>query len=122
MTASKLTMSGLTYDGNVDLPTKSGTLTVMEFSMDSSTSTPFELDVTAGGVTSKTKSSSLTVSGNVKFYATEIKGNVLGVLPADYTPTNPPPLVPSELFFTDVTIGLANVVCDKLTAASLSVN
>jgi len=122
MTADTLTMTGLTYDGNIDLPTKNGTITVMQFSMDSSTSTPFELDVTTKGITSKTKSSKLTVSGHVKFYATEIKGNVLGLLPADYTPTNPPPIVPPELFFTNVTIGLVNVVCDTLTADGLTVD
>ncbi len=122
MTAGTLTMTGLSYDGNVDLPTKNGTITVMQFSMDSSTSTPFELDVTMSGHTTRTKSSSLTVSGNVKFYATEIKGNVLGVLPADYTPDNPPPIVPPVLFFTDVTIGLENVVCDKLTGDNLTIN
>jgi hypothetical protein len=122
MTADTLTMTGLTYDGNVDLPTKSGTITVMQFSMDSSTSTPFELDVTTKGITSRTKSTKLTVSGNVKFYATEIKGNVLGVLPADYTPDNPPPIVPPVLFFTNVTIGLESVVCNTLTADSLTIN
>ncbi len=122
MTAGTLTMTGLSYDGNVDLPTKNGTIEVMQFSMDSSTSTPFELDVTTNGKTMQTKSSSLTVSGNVKFYATEIKGNVLGILPADYTPDNPPPIVPPLLFFTNVTIGLEEVVCDKLTAPDLKIN
>jgi Family of unknown function (DUF6114) len=120
-TASTLTMTGLSYDGNVDLPTKSGTIKVMQFSMDSSTSTPFELDVTTKGQVTRIKSSSLTVSGNVKFYTTEIKGNVLGVLPQDYTPDNPPPVTPPLLFFTDVTIGLVDVVCDKLTAKDLSI-
>ena len=119
---SLLTMTGLSYNGNVDLPTKSGTIKVMEFSMDSSTSTPFELDVTTHGSLMRIKSSKLTVSDNVKFYATEIKGNVLGVLPADYTPDNPPPLVPPLLFFTDVTIGLVDVQCGTLTADNMTVS
>jgi hypothetical protein len=121
-TASLLTMSGLSYDGNVALPTKSGTITVMQFSMDSSTSTPFQLVVTTRGNVMKINSSKLTVSHNVKFYTTEIKGNALGVLPVDYTPANPPPVTPPVLFFTDVTIGLVDVQCDSLTASNLTIS
>lgn len=120
MTVDLLTMTGLSYDGNVELPTKDGTIEVMQFSMDSSTSTPFQLDADEGSSSIRTESSKLTVSGHVKFYATEIKGNVLGVLPADYTPSAPPPITPSLLFFTNVTIGLAFVTCDTLTADKLT--
>jgi len=118
-TTKLLTMTGLSYVGNVSLPTHGGTISVMKFTMDSSTSTPFQLDVTTHGNLMRTRSSKLTVSGNVSFYTTEIKGNALGILPVDYTPSNPPPLTPPLMFFTDVTIGLVDVQCDTLTAADL---
>jgi hypothetical protein len=121
-TTALLTMTGVSYVGNVNLPTAGGTISVMEFTMDSSTSKPFELDITLKGHLTKVKSSTLTVSGHVTFYATEIKGNALGILPQDYTPGNPPPLVPPDVFFTDVTIGLVDVQCDALQADGFSVS
>jgi hypothetical protein len=117
-TAGLLTMTNVSYVGNVALPTADGTIEAMEFTMDSSTSTPFELDITTKGQVTKVKTSKLTVSGHVVFYTTEIKGNVLGILPQDYTPSSPPPLVPPDIFFTDVTIHLIDVQCDSLTTAS----
>jgi hypothetical protein len=57
----------------------------------------------------------------VKFYTSEIKGNLDGTLPVDFTTQNPPPPVPSEVSFTDVTIGLVYVQCDTLTAAKLGI-
>jgi hypothetical protein len=122
MKTATLTMTGLSYDGTVDLPTKSGSITVMQFSMDSSTSTPFEMDVTTKGNVMVLKSSKLTVSGHMTFYSTELKGNLLGLVPVDFTPANPPPLTIPDLFFTDATIGLENVVCDTLTSPALTIS
>ncbi len=114
-------MYGLSFDGIVDLPTRSGTMRVMQFSMDSSTSTPFELQPLTDTGEIDIKSSKLTVSSNVKFYCTEIKGDLLDVLPVDYTVDSPPPLVTSDLYFTNVTIELAFVYADKLTANNLDI-
>lgn len=93
----------------------------LQFSMDSSTSTPFELQPVSSNGNIDINSSKLTVSSNVKFYCTEIKGNLLGALPVDYTVDSPPPLVLSDLYFTDVTIQLAFVYADSLTAANLDI-
>lgn len=120
-TAATLSMSGLSYDGIVDLPTKTGTIAALQFSMDSSTSASFELRPAVDGHTISLKSSKLTVSGHVRFYTTEIKGNLLGVLPVDFTVASPPPLVVPDLFFTDATVSLVFVTCDTLTADNLSI-
>jgi len=117
--AATLSMSGLSYDGNVELPTANGTILAMQFSMTSSTATPFELDVPVGDHQIVITSSSLTVSGDVKFYATEIKGNLDGTVPIDFTPSAPPPLTVPDLFFTDATVSLAFVSSTTLTAANL---
>jgi hypothetical protein len=94
---------------------------VLQFSMDSSTSTPFELQPASSNGKLDLTSSKLTVSSNVKFYCTEIKGNLLGTLPVDFTVDAPPPLVVPELFFTNVTIQLAFVYADTLTADNLNI-
>lgn len=120
LTADRLDMTGLSYDGLVELPTASGTIEAMQFSMDSSTSTPFKLVVTVGTHTVVTTSTSLTVSGHVTFYAAEIKGNLLGTLPVDFTPQSPPPAVTPDLFFTDATVSLVDVISDSLTATKFS--
>jgi hypothetical protein len=119
--AALLTQSGLSYDGIVDLPTHSGTIRVLQFSMDSSASTPFELQVPGPlARTISLRSSKLTVSGHVRFFTTEIKGNLLGVAPVTFTPDSPPPLVLPELFFTSATVQLVFVQSDLLTAPNLN--
>jgi Family of unknown function (DUF6114) len=118
-----LTMTGLSYDGNVSLPTARGSIVAMQFSMSSTTSTPFELDVPVGDRQCISKSSRLTLTGNVKIFATEIKGNLAGVVPVDFTPDSPPPLVVPvpDLFFTDATLTLAFVQSDTLTADKFTI-
>jgi hypothetical protein len=120
--AALLTMHGLSYDGNVDLPTANGTIEAMKFSMTSSTSTPFELDVPVGDHSVVIKSSSLTVSGAVSFYTSEIKGNLGGTLAVDFTPSSPPPVTTPELFFTDAVISLVFVQSTTLTADNLTIS
>jgi Family of unknown function (DUF6114) len=120
---ARLSQTGLSYDGIVDLPTHTGTLRALQFSLRSSTSTPFELQVPVPGVgTLSLRSSKLTVSGQVRFYTTQIKGKLFGLLPVTFTPESPPPLVVPDLFFTDATVQLAFVHCDRLTAPTLRIN
>jgi hypothetical protein len=111
-----LAMTGLSYDGNVALPTATGSIVAMQFSMSSTTSTPFELDVTVGDHQCTFTSSELTLSGSVKIFATEVKGNAFGLVPVDFTPESPPPVVVPDMFFTDATLTLAFVQSSTLTA------
>ena len=71
---------GLSFDGIVDLPTQArAPIKALQFSMDSSTSTPFELQpVSSNGRRSTSRAASSPSPANVKFYCTEIKGNLLG--------------------------------------------
>ena len=116
-------MTDLSYDGNVSLPTARGSIFAMQFSMRSTTSTPFELDVPVGARQCTITSSQLTLTDNVKIFATEIKGNLAGTIPVDYTPDSPPPLVAPvpALFFTDATLTLAFAQSDTLTADKFSI-
>jgi hypothetical protein len=121
LTTARLDMTGLSYDGVVDLPTRDGTTRALQFSMDTATNTPFELDTTdsADGPTTAQVSSKLEISGNVKFFTSKLQGNLLGLLPVTFTPDSPPPLTIPVLFFTNVTIDLVYVHADTLTADNL---
>jgi hypothetical protein len=121
--ANVQTMTGLSYDGIVDLPTKTsngpGTIRVLKFSMRTSVSRPFELRTPGGPKNLLTKSSELTVAGNVAFYTNRFAGKVLGLIPQTYTPESPPLLIVPDVLFTDVEIQLVFVQADELRAPSL---
>jgi hypothetical protein len=121
-----LSQLSLSYDGVTELRTAHGTIRVLQFSMDSSTSTPFELRVPVGGHTLDYRTSQLTVSGHVRLYTSRLDGKLAG-LPQSYTPDTPPPLppgipVPVALVFTDVTLDLVLVHADVLTAPGLGIS
>jgi hypothetical protein len=124
MTTADLVMHNLAYSGI--RPVNDGAFNALWFTMDSSTSTPFELQPTVGSATIDIESSELTVSGNVQFYCSYISGDVAldGVstpVRLTFTPDAPPPLVPTELELTDVTIQLVYVQSDTLTAKDLTI-
>ena len=114
-------MDKLVFQGVVDLPTADGPITVLKFTMDSSVTDDFVLHTYGRGkspdidfITDK-----LTVKENVAFYASRFQGNLLGLLPVDYTPTNLPPPIPElpfPIWFTDPDIQLVWVNSDVLTA------
>jgi hypothetical protein len=120
MTGSKVSMSGLSFDGVVELPTRDGTVRVLQFSMASSITDDFLLRIPeANGTTTALRSSALTVSGNVKFYASRFQGKVFGLIDMTFTPDSPPPVTVSETFFTDPDIQLVFVDCQQLNASDL---
>jgi hypothetical protein len=81
---------------------------------------PFKLTIPEkDGHTTLIESDELITDGNVKFYTPSFKGKLFGIIPVTFTPEQPPPLTLPVLWFTDVTINLAFVRCDTLTADPL---
>jgi hypothetical protein len=89
LTAASLALTGFHYDGVVDLPTSTGTLRVLRFSMDEAISTGFTLDVTKAGHTFRTATSTLTLTGHVIFFCTSLAGSFPGGS-LIFTPDSPP--------------------------------
>jgi hypothetical protein len=124
MEVGSLTLYNSTYDGVVDMPTDGGgSYKALKFSMDKAVNKPFKLtiDEKAGNQTVIT-SKELTTTGTVKFYTSELKGKLFGLIPVTFTPDSPPPLTLPVLWFTDVTIQLAFVRCDTLTGDPLKID
>jgi hypothetical protein len=120
--AETMTMDSLVYDGVAELTKKDGSkVKVLAFSMKNSVSTPFELRTPGAPKLLLTKSSKLTVEGNVKFYTSKFSANVLGIIPLTFTPSFPPPPIPLPGYYTDCNIELVYVQSDVLTAPGLSI-
>jgi hypothetical protein len=122
----------LTFDGVTALPTATGSIPVLEFSMQSSESTPFELRVPVNDRILDYRSTDLKVSGTVRFYTSRLRGTlqVLGLplVPVDLTPGDPVSLLElsvlpagSDITFVDVNLELVLVRADTLTAANLTI-
>lgn len=125
LTADRLALTGLTYDGVVDLPTHSGTLRVLKFSMAQSVSTNFQLVIPRSDRMVVIRTPELTIEDNVVFFATEFSGTLpppLGSIRVTYTPEAPPLLVPPLIAFTDANIRLAFVSADNLRAPDLTIS
>jgi len=78
--AGSATLDGLSYQGTAQVPTASGTLTMMKFTMSSLTlAGNVRATVTQNGQTTVTTNSSLEFDGGVVLYATTLSGRLLGV-------------------------------------------
>ncbi|BCY07838.1 DUF6114 domain-containing protein [Actinoplanes sp. L3-i22] len=122
MKVDSLTMYNSTYEGVADVPTQNGVLKSLQFNMDKAVNKPFSLTIDEpGDATTTIKSAELTTTGHVRFYTPKMTGNLFGLIPVTFTPEQPPPLTLPILWFTDVTIELANVSCDTLTASPIQI-
>jgi hypothetical protein len=124
MNVDSLTLYNSTYDGVVDMPTAGGgSYKALKFSMDKAVNKPFKLTIDEqGGHQTVITSKELTTTGTVKFYTSELKGKLFGLIPVTFTPDSPPPLTLPILWFTDVTVQLAFVRCDTLTGDPLKID
>lgn len=120
LTGSKVVMSGLRFEGVVELPTADGPVSTLKFTMDTAVTDDFNLKV-AGPHNSVLSSTTdrLTIQGDVAFYTTRFVGTFLGVevtlkpdlpLPEGIPITSPVPLT-----FTDPVIDLAYLDCAQLS-------
>ncbi|WP_406082981.1 DUF6114 domain-containing protein [Micromonospora zamorensis] len=121
LTGSKVTMTGLRFDGTTELQTEKGSLKVLKFSMREAVTDDFLL-VADGpdGRTQRYKTDRLTVRGDVAFYSTRFVGKLLGIkltlTPDLPLPDGIPVTLPISITFTDPVIDLAYVTSDTLTA------
>ncbi|MEU4425384.1 DUF6114 domain-containing protein [Actinoplanes sp. NPDC024001] len=117
MKVGSLTMYNSTYEGVTELPTRQGSIRALRFVMDKAVNKPFSLQIG----TTLIKSNELITDGNVEFYSPRFTGKLFGLIPVTFTPEQPPPLTLPVLWFTDVTIDLAYVQCDVLTADPIDI-
>ncbi|HEX6197696.1 MAG TPA: DUF6114 domain-containing protein [Jiangellaceae bacterium] len=113
LTGSSITLYGLVYEGNVDLPTADGPLTVMKFTMDKSATKDFSLAVDAMNETLVTTTDELTIRGDVTFYTDRFVGWMLG-FKWTFLPETPPPFTLPLMVFSDPEIRLVAVDADVL--------
>jgi hypothetical protein len=116
LTAGTATMTGLDYQGNVNVPLASGgTVAMMKFTADSIALASGVTDaVTQGGSSSVTSSPTLTFSSSVTLYATKLCGSLAGV-PLCFTPTTVSSVLLSlaNLLTGVVPITFTNVTTDQ---------
>ncbi|MEV6306675.1 DUF6114 domain-containing protein [Actinoplanes sp. NPDC051861] len=122
MKVGSLTMYNSTYEGVTDVPTANGVIPSLRFVMDKAVNKPFSLEIDEpGDATTLIKSNELITDGSVEFYTPKFAGKLFGLIPVTFTPESPPPLTLPVLWFTDVTIDLAYVQCDVLTADPIKI-
>jgi hypothetical protein len=127
MTASVLTLTGFVYDGVATVNTAEGPVQALKFSIDTANNVDFRLVLSPDSGSLATKSNPLIASGHVTFYATTFTGKLLGIDPPltlkAATPPSEIPLpvpIPVPFYFTDVTIDLVFLDCDRLQVTSMS--
>ena len=116
LAAGTATMTGLNYQGNVNVPLASGgTVAMMKFTADSIALASGVTDtVTQGGSSSVTSSPTLTFSSGATLYATKLCGSLAGV-PLCFTPTTVSSVLLSlaNLLTGVVPITFTNVTTDQ---------
>ncbi|MFI6825366.1 DUF6114 domain-containing protein [Micromonospora sp. NPDC050187] len=125
LTGSKVVMTGIRFEGVVDLRTVDGTLRALKFSMRRAVTDDFALQSTdTAGTPLRYVTDQLTVDGDVAFYATRFTGRLAllggpGLVTVTLTPDLPfpdgIPITAPQLVFQDPVIDLAFVDCDVLT-------
>lgn len=123
--SSMLTLTGLKYDGIVKVETENGTVKkVLKFTASGVDIKDLHQIVQgpAGSqqnVQAAAGSTSTIRNGTVTMYTQELKGNLLGLIPIDFTPDSPPPVTTPAIFFTDVTVTQAGQFGGTLTVPGM---
>jgi hypothetical protein len=114
MSVASATMTNFQYKGNVDLPLAGGgTVTMMEFTVDSMSMSNVTTVITEAGQTGTETDASFTASG-VTMYATKLSGSILGV-PVTFTPSTASAVLLdiANLVTGVVPITMTNVTADQ---------
>ena len=112
MSVDSATMTNFQYKGNVDLPLAGGgTITMMEFTVDSMAMSGATTVITEDGQTGTETDASFSASG-VTMYATKLSGSILGV-PVTFTPSTASAVL---LDLANVLTGVVPITMTDVTA------
>ncbi|MFD7338989.1 hypothetical protein ACFV98_23690 [Streptomyces violascens] len=126
--SSKLTLSGLNYEGIVEVKAGDTTKKVLKFTASSVDIDNLDQQVygpvvdgspTTAHVVARSGSQSTIRNGTVTMYTEELKGNLFGLIPVTFSPATPPPLNVPYAFFTNVTVRQAGQFGGTLTVPGL---
>lgn len=118
--ADSLTMSGLSYDGVASLSSANGTVKALKFTMSKAVLKNVDQTVARGGTTARTRTPTLTLTGDVVMYTTKMSSKLLGI-PLTFTPENPPPLTLPYMVMTDVVSEQPSVTADGAQITGLAI-
>jgi hypothetical protein len=112
-------MTGLTFDGVTSVPTASGSVSMLEFSMTSlALSGNVALTATLSGSTLRTQASSANFSGSVVLYTTAISFSLSGTQ-VSYTTASPPSSLPSDVQVTGLVTDETYLTADLAQVSGL---
>ncbi|MFE3685222.1 hypothetical protein ACFXPM_18525 [Streptomyces sp. NPDC059095] len=126
--SSKLTLSGLNYEGIVEVKAGDTTKKVLKFTASSVKIDNLDQQVygpevngkpTTAHVVARSGSTSTITNGTVTMYTEELKGNLFGLIPVTFSPATPPPLNVPLAIFTNVTVRQAGQFGGTLTVPGL---
>ncbi|RCH66862.1 hypothetical protein DT019_19920 [Streptomyces sp. SDr-06] len=126
--SSMLTLSGLNYEGIVEVKAGDTTKKVLKFTASSVDIKDLDQQVygpsvggtpTTAHVVARSGSTSTIRNGTVTMYTEELKGNLFGLIPITFSPATPPPLNVPFAFFTNVTVRQAGQFGGTLTVPGL---
>jgi Family of unknown function (DUF6114) len=114
LSASSATITGFAYDGTATVRTAKGPEKMLQFTMTSLKLTDVTLTASQGGAAITTTAPSMSLSGSVLLYATQLSGDLAGV-PITVTPSTPLATVLQILapLTVKVPITMTNVVTDQ---------
>ncbi|MEU6052312.1 hypothetical protein ABZ829_18010 [Streptomyces xanthochromogenes] len=126
--SSLLTLSGLNYEGIVEVKAGDTTKKVLKFTASSVDIKDLDQQVygpdvngkpTTAHVVARSGSTSTIRNGTVTMYTEELKGNLFGLIPITFSPATPPPLNVPFAFFTNATVRQAGQFGGTLTVPGL---
>jgi hypothetical protein len=119
LSASSATITGFAYDGTATVRTAKGPEKMLQFTMTSLKLTDVTLTASQGGAAITTTAPSMSLSGSVLLYATQLSGDLAGV-PLTVTPSTPLATVLQILapLTAKIPITMTNVVTDQPYSSS----
>lgn len=114
-------MTGLVFDGVARVRTSRGRVKMLKFSMTTMTfADGAALTYSIHGHSPVTRASSLSFSGDIVLYTTRLTGDLDGAL-VDFTPSDPPSKLASDVTLTDVVTDRPYASANALTGTGLEV-
>jgi hypothetical protein len=123
LTADRMDMAAMRYDGTVTIPSRDGDVRAMKFRMDRLSMRNMRQTAPFLGheLTILNRAGDVVLEGDIVLHVTRLTGKLLGIIPVTFTPDHGPPKLPFPvpMMFTGVESVNAFVYADDLKLPEL---